>query len=259
MRSIPPRQRSTLARRIAAGLPVYAAAKGSNLPAEDVADLFAEPEFRELIGAWADIFDMAPQARTARLQRLAHMALEQRMQTDCGRTAAFVMRETSRRRDECREGKGRSEREPLLRLRRPGRKMEGGNGKEHRHQEEGKRDLHLFAARRCPPDDERREPRQAPVQESEDERRREKRRVESLDRRKSRRTLEQAHPEIQDAHETANQDRGRARPSEALPLRVGLSERGGCAHRRSEVLIEFSERGFRDPRARWGSCGRCQS
>ena len=99
MRTIPPRQRATLARRIAAGLSAQAAARGSGLPAEDVAELMGEPEFRELVGAWADILDMDPQARTERLQRLAHMVLEHRMQQDCGRTASFVMRETGRRRD----------------------------------------------------------------------------------------------------------------------------------------------------------------
>ena len=51
MRTIPTRQRVTLARRIAAGLPVWAAAKGSNLPAADVGELMGEPEFRDLIGA----------------------------------------------------------------------------------------------------------------------------------------------------------------------------------------------------------------
>ena len=51
MHTIPPRQRATLARRIAAGQSAWAAARGSNLPAEDVAGLMHEPEFHELIGA----------------------------------------------------------------------------------------------------------------------------------------------------------------------------------------------------------------
>ena len=60
MRTIPPRQRATLARRIAAGLPVWAAAKGSNLPAAEVGELMGEPEFKDLIGAWATRPDGQP-------------------------------------------------------------------------------------------------------------------------------------------------------------------------------------------------------
>lgn len=99
MRTIPPRQRNVLARRIAAGQSPLAAARGSGLPAEDVAELLDEPEFHELIGAWDDIFALAPEARTGRLTRLAHMVMEHRLASDCGRTAAFVLREARRRRD----------------------------------------------------------------------------------------------------------------------------------------------------------------
>ena len=99
MRTIPIRQRLTLARRIAAGLPVWAAAKGSNLPAADVGDLMSEPEFRDLIGAWGEIFDLSPEARGERLERLAHMVVERRLAMDCGRTAHFILRERHRRRD----------------------------------------------------------------------------------------------------------------------------------------------------------------
>ena len=99
MRTIPTRQRVTLARRIAAGLPVWAAAKGSNLPAADVGELMGEPEFRDLIGAWSEIFDLSPEARGERLVRLAHMVVERRIAMDCGRTAHFILREARRRRD----------------------------------------------------------------------------------------------------------------------------------------------------------------
>ena len=99
MRTIPPRQRVTLARRIAAGLPVWAAARGSNLPAADVGDLMSEPEFRDLIGAWSELFDLSPEARGQRLERLAYMVIERRLAMDCGRTAHFVLRERHRRRD----------------------------------------------------------------------------------------------------------------------------------------------------------------
>jgi hypothetical protein len=99
MHTIPPRQRATLARRIAAGLPVWAAARGSNLPAEDVGRLMGEPEFRELIGAWADILDMEPEARKERLLKLAGMIVEQKLDEGCRRTALFVQREYARKRD----------------------------------------------------------------------------------------------------------------------------------------------------------------
>ena len=49
MSTIPPRQRATLARRIATGLPVWAAARGSNLPAEEVGELMWENEFRSYV------------------------------------------------------------------------------------------------------------------------------------------------------------------------------------------------------------------
>jgi hypothetical protein len=99
MHTIPPRQRATLARRIAAGLPVWAAARGSNLPAEDVGQLMGEPEFRELIGAWAEILDMDPEARKERLLKLAGMIVEQKLEEGCRRTALFVQREYARKRD----------------------------------------------------------------------------------------------------------------------------------------------------------------
>ncbi len=99
MRTIPPRQRVTLSRRIAAGLPVWAAARGSNLPAAEVGELMSEPEFRDLVGAWSELFDLSPEARSQRLERLAHMVIERRLAMDCGRTAHFILRERHRRRD----------------------------------------------------------------------------------------------------------------------------------------------------------------
>jgi hypothetical protein len=99
MPSIPPRQQVTLARRIACGLPVWAAARGSNLPREDVGALMWQPEFRELIGAWAEIFDMSPEARKKRLELLAHAVVEEALGNRDLRTAHFVQREYRRRRD----------------------------------------------------------------------------------------------------------------------------------------------------------------
>ncbi len=99
MHTIPPRQRATLARRIAAGFPLWAAARGSHLPAEEVGDLMGEAEFRELVGGWAEILDMEPEARRQRLERLAHMIVEQRLADGCHRTALMVRRSYARKRD----------------------------------------------------------------------------------------------------------------------------------------------------------------
>jgi hypothetical protein len=99
MPSIPPRQQATLARRIGAGLPVWAAARGSNLPKEEVGALMWQPEFRELIGAWAEIFDMSPEARRKRLELLAHAVVEEALGERDLKTAHFVQREYKRRRD----------------------------------------------------------------------------------------------------------------------------------------------------------------
>jgi hypothetical protein len=97
MRSIPPRHRAALARRIAAGLPLWAAARGSAIPADDVSGLMGEPEFRELIEAWADIFELDDEARKRRLLTLASMILEDRLAKGCDRTAWFVSRQYHRK------------------------------------------------------------------------------------------------------------------------------------------------------------------
>jgi hypothetical protein len=97
MRSIPPRHRAALARRIAAGLPLWAAARGSAIPAEDVSSLMGEPEFRELIEAWADIFELDDEARKRRLLTLASMILEDRLAKGCDRTAWLVSRQYNRK------------------------------------------------------------------------------------------------------------------------------------------------------------------
>ena len=97
MRAIPPRHRAALARRIAAGLPLWAAARGSAMAAEDVSALMGEPEFRELISAWADIFELDDEARKRRLLTLASMILEDRLERGCDRTAWFVSRQYHRK------------------------------------------------------------------------------------------------------------------------------------------------------------------
>ena len=59
----------------------------------------SEPEFRDLVGAWSELFDLSPEARGQRLERLAYMVVERRLAMDCGRTAHFILRERHRRRD----------------------------------------------------------------------------------------------------------------------------------------------------------------
>ena len=97
MRSIPPRHRSAVARRIAAGLPLWAAARGSAIPAEDVSTLMGEDSFRQLIAAWTDIFELDDQARERRLLTLASMIIEERLEKRCWRTAHFVQHRCARR------------------------------------------------------------------------------------------------------------------------------------------------------------------
>ena len=97
MRSIPPRHRAALARRIAAGLPLWAAARGSAIPAEDVSSLMGEDSFRQLIAAWTDIFELDDEARKKRLLTLASLILEDRLEKGCDRTARFVSRQYARR------------------------------------------------------------------------------------------------------------------------------------------------------------------
>jgi hypothetical protein len=97
MRSIPTRNRSAVARRIAAGLPLWAACRGSAIAAEDVSTLMGEPDFRELISAWTDIFELDDEARKRRLLTLASMILEDRLERGCNRTAWFVSRQYNRK------------------------------------------------------------------------------------------------------------------------------------------------------------------
>jgi hypothetical protein len=99
MRAIPPRRQATLARRIATGLPVWAAARGSDLPPEEVGALIWESAFREMIGAWAEILEMSPEARRKRLELLAHAVVEEALAERDLKTAHFVQREYRRRRD----------------------------------------------------------------------------------------------------------------------------------------------------------------
>jgi hypothetical protein len=58
-----------------------------------------EDGFRELIGAWAEILDMDPEARKVRLLRLAHAIVEDKLANGDPRTSLFIQREYRRNRD----------------------------------------------------------------------------------------------------------------------------------------------------------------
>jgi hypothetical protein len=93
MIAIPPRREVVLARRIATGLPVWAVARDANLPPEDLGALMWEPRFREMVGSWAEIIDMDPEARKRRLLMLARLVLEASLAAGDRRTALLVQRE----------------------------------------------------------------------------------------------------------------------------------------------------------------------
>jgi hypothetical protein len=95
----PRASRAVLARRLATGLPVWAVARSGNLPVEEVTALMWEAPFRELIGAWEDIFRLSREERAERLDRLAHLILEDALGEGDRRAAMFVRRERRRRRD----------------------------------------------------------------------------------------------------------------------------------------------------------------
>jgi hypothetical protein len=99
MLAIPPRRHATLARRIACGLPVWAVARASHLPPEELGALMWEPRFREMVGSWAEIIDMDPEAQKRRLLLLAGLVLEASMAAGDERTALLVQREYRCRRD----------------------------------------------------------------------------------------------------------------------------------------------------------------
>jgi hypothetical protein len=69
------RQRDNLARLMAMGQPVAAAARGADLPPEAIDALMDQALFRDLIEAWKAVLADAPDARTQRLAALAEIVI----------------------------------------------------------------------------------------------------------------------------------------------------------------------------------------
>lgn len=99
MHSIPSCQQATLARRIAGGLSPCAAGGGSGLAEEDVGDPLGIAFFQEMVGSWAQIRAMSPEARRQRLELLAQLVVEARLADADYRAALLVQREYARNRD----------------------------------------------------------------------------------------------------------------------------------------------------------------
>jgi hypothetical protein len=93
MRTTPHTRRLLLARRLAAGLPPWAVAKGSNLPAEAMEGLLVEQGFAELIGSMAELMAMDEEARLAKLFRLADQIIIGALQRLDLNAALFMRRE----------------------------------------------------------------------------------------------------------------------------------------------------------------------
>jgi hypothetical protein len=96
MRYAPHLRRATLARRIAAGLPVWAAARGADMPVEEAEALMREPDFRELIDSWGRILALDPEARKQRLLGLANDIIDDALGRGDMRTILFVQRQRQR-------------------------------------------------------------------------------------------------------------------------------------------------------------------
>ena len=86
-----------IACRIASGLPLWAAARGSDVPVEEVEALMEEASFREQIGSWAEILRLDPQARKQRLLALANDIIDDALARGDRRAILFVQRESMRR------------------------------------------------------------------------------------------------------------------------------------------------------------------
>jgi hypothetical protein len=93
MRSTPHLRRAALARRIAAGLPVWAAARGADMPVEEAEALMREPAFRQMVDSWVDILALDPEARKRRLLSLANDIIDDAIGRGDMRTILLVRRQ----------------------------------------------------------------------------------------------------------------------------------------------------------------------
>ena len=93
------RRRPLLARRLAAGLPPWAVARGSNLPEDDLAALLFDAGFRELVDCCAGILAMSREARLARMERIAGEIIDDALTRRDPTAAMFVLRQRQKKRD----------------------------------------------------------------------------------------------------------------------------------------------------------------
>ena len=93
------RRQTLLARRVASGLPPWAAARGSNMPVEDMAALMFDAGFRALIDSFAGIMRMDRETRLRRMQRIAGDILDDALAQGDRQVAMFMRHEQNRKRD----------------------------------------------------------------------------------------------------------------------------------------------------------------
>jgi hypothetical protein len=93
MKTLADTRRLTLARRLASGLPVWAVARGSNLPMEELEALVVEQGFAELISSMAELMAMEEQARLEKLHRIAQEVLAAAVLRQDERACEFLIRQ----------------------------------------------------------------------------------------------------------------------------------------------------------------------
>ena len=93
MRSIADTRRLTVARRLAAGMPAWAVARGSNMPLAELESLVVERGFAELVNSMAELMAMDEQARLDRLYRIAQQVLNAAILRSDERACEFMIRQ----------------------------------------------------------------------------------------------------------------------------------------------------------------------
>lgn len=88
-----------LARRLACGLDPGRAARAARCPAALLEQLLGEPEFVEIVQGWRELLELAPEARTARLVKLAQLVLEEALERRSIPAALFTLAQAFRGRD----------------------------------------------------------------------------------------------------------------------------------------------------------------
>ena len=93
MKSFADTRRLTLARRLAAGMPAWAVARGSNIPLEELEGLVVERGFAELVNSMAELMAMDDEARLAKLYRIAQQVLAAAILRSDERACEFMIRQ----------------------------------------------------------------------------------------------------------------------------------------------------------------------